>query len=177
MEKNIRIRVERRKIKNINMYLRPPYDEVLVTAPIRMPEAVIKKFIREKEPWIERNIERLSSREQKPFVKPDVATKKRYTERLNRLLPDMLSLWQSRLQVEVSSWRLRVMKTCWGVCHTGKRTISFNTLLGAKSEECIEYIVLHELCHLLEPGHNKRFYSFMDAFMPDWRERKKKFNE
>lgn len=49
MEKNIRIRVERRKIKNINMYLRPPYDEVLVTAPIRMPEAVIKKFIREKE--------------------------------------------------------------------------------------------------------------------------------
>ena len=173
---DIKIRVERRKIKNLNMYLRPPYDEVLVTAPMRMPEPVIRKFIKDKEPWIRRNVERLKNRDKFSFDKPSPEVKKQFIERLYSLLPEMISGWQKRLNVSLSDFKLRVMKTCWGVCHCGEATITFNTLLGLKDEECIEYIVVHELCHLIEPSHNKKFHALMDTYMPDWRLRKKKLN-
>ena len=176
METNIRIRVERRKIKNLNMYLRPPYEEVLVTAPVGMPEPLIRKFIKDKEPWIKRNIARLKGRENNSFEKPSTEIKKQCIERLQMLLPEMISLWQKRLNVSLYDFRLRVMKTCWGVCHCSKATITFNTLLGLKDEDCIEYIVVHELCHLIEPSHSKRFYALMDKYMPDWKQRNKKLN-
>ncbi len=52
-----------------------------------------------------------------------------------------------------------------------------NLQLAVKSEECVEYVLVHELCHLLEPSHNQRFYDLMSHFLPDWRKRKQKLNE
>lgn len=60
------------------------------------------------------------------------------------------------------------MKTKWGSCNPNSRSIRLNTGLAKKPPECLEYIVLHELVHLLEPTHNARFVALMDQYMPKW---------
>jgi predicted metal-dependent hydrolase len=71
--------------------------------------------------------------------------------------------------VEVNSFRIKKMKTRWGSCNRKAGRIWFNLELAKKPAECLEYIVVHEMVHLLERGHNRVFYGYMDRFLPDWR--------
>jgi predicted metal-dependent hydrolase len=91
-----------------------------------------------------------------------------YRERLKEAVPPLLALWQPRLGVKVERWFVQRMKTKWGSCNHQARTIRLNTELAKKPPECLEYIVVHELVHLLEPTHNARFVALMDQFMPQW---------
>lgn len=68
--------------------------------------------------------------------------------------------------------RVREMKSRWGSCIPGKKTVTFNLRLMAYPRRCLEYVAVHELCHLLEPNHSRRFYGWVERMMPDWRERK-----
>ena len=68
------------------------------------------------------------------------------------------------------------MKTKWGSCNPEARSIRLNTELAKKPPECLEYIVVHELTHLLEPTHNARFVAIMDRMMPHWRHRRDVLN-
>ena len=145
-----------------------------------MSEAVIRNFISDKTPWMEKNLKRLREKDKEAgsqgLKKPDEKLKAECARRLELLLPELIELWQKKLGVSLASYKLRVMKTCWGVCHCKKRTVTFNKLLGLKSPDLVEYIVVHELCHLTEPSHNKRFHDLMDKHLPDWRDRRKKLN-
>jgi predicted metal-dependent hydrolase len=71
--------------------------------------------------------------------------------------------------VQVDSFTVRKMKTKWGSCTPALQTIRLNLELAKKPAECLEYVVVHELVHLLEPSHNHRFIALMDSFMPKWR--------
>lgn len=174
------VRLSYRKIKNINLYLRPPYQEILVTAPLHMPEQRVMRFLSEKESWIKRNLQRLKTggKAQKNRLEEDCSPEERacMKDRLDRMLPAMLAQWEKRIGVHAESISYRKMRRCFGVCHTGKRSITFNLFLGEAPERLIEYIAVHELCHLLEPSHNARFHHLMDRFLPDWRERKREIN-
>ena len=92
-----------------------------------------------------------------------------YREQIRAAVPPLLALWEPRLGVGVERFYVRRMKTRWGSCNPRARTIRLNTELAAKPPALLEYIVVHELVHLLEPTHNARFYSLMDRFMPDWK--------
>jgi len=91
-----------------------------------------------------------------------------YRERLKEAVPPLLARWQPRLGVRVERFFVQRMKTKWGSCNHKTRTIRLNTELAKKPVECLEYIVLHELVHLLEPTHNARFVALMDRFMLKW---------
>lgn len=91
-----------------------------------------------------------------------------YRERLKEAVPPLLARWQPLLGVKVERWFVQRMKTKWGSCNHKARTIRLNTELAKKPPECLEYIVVHELVHLLEPTHNARFVALMDQFMPQW---------
>lgn len=91
-----------------------------------------------------------------------------YRERLKEAVPPLLEKWQPRLGVETKQFFVQRMKTKWGSCNREARTIRLNTELAKKPPECLEYIVVHELVHLLEPTHNARFVALMDRFMPKW---------
>ncbi len=82
--------------------------------------------------------------------------------------PDLIRKWEKIMGVEVEKLFVRRMKTRWGSCNIRKRTIRLNTSLAAKPMECLEYIVVHEMVHLLEPSHNGRFKGLMDKFLPAW---------
>lgn len=100
-----------------------------------------------------------------------------YREQIKASVPPLLVQWEPRLGVKVGRLYVQQMKTRWGSCNPGKRSIRLNTDLAKKPLECLEYIVVHEMAHLLEPTHNSRFVTLMDQFMPDWRLRRDLLNQ
>ena len=80
-------------------------------------------------------------------------------------------------EVGFDNYHIRKMKTKWGSCNDEKRTLHFNIELIKKPAECIEYIVVHEMVHLLVRNHNQDFIILMDKFLPNWRSLKQRLNE
>lgn len=93
-----------------------------------------------------------------------------YKREMSLLLPQLISHWETIIQVKVEQWGIKKMKTRWGSCNTRAHRIWLNLNLIKKPIQCLEYVLVHELVHLLEASHNKRFYSLMTQFMPQWRE-------
>ena len=92
-----------------------------------------------------------------------------YRGQLKQAVPPLLAKWQPLMGVKVERFFVRRMKTMWGSCNYKAHTIRLNTELARKPPECLEYVVVHELVHLLEATHNARFVSLMDRFMPKWK--------
>lgn len=92
-----------------------------------------------------------------------------YRDNLRQAVPALIEKWQSRMGVSVTRFYVQSMKTKWGSCSVHSGSIRLNTELAKKPRVCLEYIVVHEMTHLLEPTHNSRFIGLMDRFMPKWR--------
>ena len=92
-----------------------------------------------------------------------------YRDRLREAAGPLIATWQTKLNVEVENLVVRRMKTRWGSCTPARRSIRLNTDLAKKPPVCLEYVVVHELMHLLEPSHNSRFVSLMNQHLPNWR--------
>lgn len=84
----------------------------------------------------------------------------------------LLAKWAATLEVEVGQVFVQHMKTKWGSCNPKAGSIRLNTELAKKPPDCLEYVVVHELVHLLEPTHNARFMALMDRCLPDWTHRR-----
>lgn len=117
------------------------------------------------------------------FVRPGSPTEARetvllnwYREQLKALIPPLLDKWQTVLGVRVSAWGVKKMKTKWGSCTPSAGRIWLNLELAKKPAPCLEYIVVHELVHLLERHHSERFTALMDRHLPDWRSRRDRLN-
>ena len=109
-------------------------------------------------------------------VRPEAGMAKReavvtawYREQVGKAVLPLIAKWEPVLGVKVANVVVRRMKTRWGSCTPTKGTFRLNTELGKKPLECLEYVIVHELVHLLEPSHNARFVALMDKFMPHWR--------
>lgn len=91
-----------------------------------------------------------------------------YREQVRATVPELIAKWEAVMGVRVGRVFVQRMKTKWGSCNPASRAIRLNTDLAKKPPECLEYIVVHEMAHLLEPTHNTRFIALMDMFMPQW---------
>ncbi len=100
-----------------------------------------------------------------------------YRDRMKELVPEFISKWQPIMGVEVADWGVKKMKTRWGSCNIRGRRVWLNLELAKKPPRCLEYVVVHEMAHLLERRHNDRFRAFMDRFMPQWRRCRDELNE
>ena len=110
------------------------------------------------------------------YIRPDASEEKKqvilyewYRKQLKVAIPDLITLWEKRVGAGVQEFGIKKMKTKWGTCNPEVRRIWVNLELAKKPRECLEYIVVHEMVHLLERHHNDRFVSFMDNVMPEWR--------
>lgn len=92
-----------------------------------------------------------------------------YRKRLKELIPPLIQKWQTVLGVEVADWGIRKMKTRWGTCNHEARRIWLNLELAHKPVQCLEYIIAHEMVHLIERYHNDRFITLMGQYLPQWR--------
>jgi predicted metal-dependent hydrolase len=100
-----------------------------------------------------------------------------YRQQLKDLIPPLLAKWEPIVSVQAAEWGVKKMKTRWGTCNIGARRIWINLDLAKKPILCLEYILVHELVHLLERRHNDRFRDFMDQFMPQWRLQREVLNK
>jgi predicted metal-dependent hydrolase len=91
-----------------------------------------------------------------------------YRAQLREAVPSLIAKWEPLMGVKVERLFVQRMKTKWGSCSPGSGSIRLNTDLARKPRECLEYIVVHEMAHLLEPTHNSRFIGLMDLFIPQW---------
>lgn len=94
-----------------------------------------------------------------------------YRSRLKERITVLLPIREDKIGVATTDWRIKRMKTRWGSCNIQAKRIWLNLELAKKASECLEYVLVHELVHLLEHHHNQRFKCYMDTFLPDWRER------
>lgn len=99
-----------------------------------------------------------------------------YRAQLREQAKPMMAEWEKRLGVHVQKTFVQRMKTRWGSCNVARRSVRLNTDLAKKPRECLEYVIVHELVHLLEPTHNARFVALMDQFLPGWPHRRDQLN-
>ena len=169
----ILIEVIRKPIKNMYLRVRSPGGDVNVTAPLQLPVDVIRNHLTSKQQWIHTARLRVIARVIAPVVPMEPHEKRRLKQEMQMVLPDLIKHWELIIGVRVSSWGIRAMKTRWGSCNVNTRRISINLHLIHKPRACLEYVVVHELVHLLEANHSKRFYALMTRFLPEWKACKK----
>ena len=99
-----------------------------------------------------------------------------YREQLKKAVPPLIAKWEKVFGVQAGKVFVRKMKTKWGSCSPGAGTVRLNTDLAKKPLQCLEYIVAHELAHLLERRHNDRFAALMDTHLPQWRQSRELLN-
>ena len=99
-----------------------------------------------------------------------------YRKELKALIPPLIAKWEKILNVEVNDWGVKQMKTKWGTCNIEEKRIWINLELAKKPLHCLEYIVVHEMMHLLERHHNDHFLSLMEKFLPQWKFYKEELN-
>jgi len=110
-------------------------------------------------------------------VKPGASLEKKakllddwYRSQLKQHLPDLLTHWQPVIGKQVNEWRIKKMRTRWGSCNVQCARIWLNLELAKKPIACLEYVLVHEMLHLYERRHNKRFYQMMTDHLPDWKQ-------
>ena len=118
------------------------------------------------------------------YVRPGSDTAKRehvlqewYRQKLKEAIPPLIAKWEPIIGVDVAEWRVKRMKTKWGSCTIEAGRIWLNLELVKKPPQCLEYIVVHEMVHLLERLHNERFVALMNEFMPKWRLHRDELNQ
>ncbi|MBU6197736.1 MAG: M48 family metallopeptidase [Cyanobacteria bacterium REEB446] len=117
-------------------------------------------------------------------VKPNTNTLQRktileswYRNKLKELIEEYISNWEKQIKVRVKDFGVRKMKTKWGSCNHNAQRIWLNLELAKKPRHCIEYVVVHEMVHLINRLHDERFVAYMDKFLPQWRAIKRELNE
>ena len=153
--------------------------DVHVSAPIGMSKKEVKAFIVQHQEWIvearkktaERQKQRTDFYNQLPLTTK--VQKIKATERIRALVEPMIEWHAKEMGVRPTSVSFKPMISRWGVCKVQECSICFSTYLLLLPNRCVEHVVVHELCHLLEPSHNARFHALMDKYYPNWREAKK----
>jgi len=219
---DIVVQAERKKVKCIRLYIKPPDGRVYVSMPMRCSIASVREFVESKRGWIKSKQEQCRVRDAQSSAAQQsensvllwgercqltveenarndgaeivgggivVRTKQRadqetvtavldelYRAQLLERLPEVAEKWQRIMRVEASEWRTKKMKTRWGTCNVDRKRIWINVRLAMLPQECLEYVVAHELCHLYEPSHNSRFRMLMDGFMPGWSDIRRRMN-
>ncbi len=100
-----------------------------------------------------------------------------YRHEIKSAIPDVLEKSVAVVGREPDEWRVKNMKTRWGTCNTREKRIWINLQLAKKSPQCLDYVMIHELTHLIVPNHGSQFKAYMDKFYPNWREVRKLLNQ
>jgi len=125
---------------------------------------------------LKRNTIELYVRKGTSFLQREAILQAWYRDQLRELLPRYIELLEKKLHVKVTEFGIRKMKTKWGTCSANAKRIWLNTELAKKPIESIEYVLVHEMVHLLERKHNERFIAYMDKFLPQWKYRREELN-
>ena len=167
--------IEKKRLKNVNLRVQPD-GRVDVSVPRAYPDEFVKDLVREKHDWI---VEAQQKYHDSPMGRAATASQaevREWRKVVQAFVPVLVEKWEPILGVKAKKLDYRKMKSRWGSCQPSTGRICINIVLALYPPECLEYVVVHELCHLLVPGHGPQFHELMDRVMPDWRTRKAKLS-
>ena len=192
----VAITVEKKKMKNIRIRVLSPTGQVKISAPHRISREEIIKFALSEIDWIREKQSQMLKRQLKyengethylwgrPYslqlIEKNRNFREVFVEDETMYLPVDLkkpSLEERRKTMIEFEWRVKNMKTRWGTCNTREKRIWINLQLAKKSPQCLDYVMIHELTHLIVPNHGSQFKAYMDKFYPNWREVRKLLNK
>lgn len=157
-----------------------PGGEIIIRAPRRMPDSLILSFVREKEPWIIKTYQKLisiqppaSSHEKSPQT---LSLEKRYRDAAGDYIPKRVEYYHQFTGGNYQRITIRDQKTRWGSC-SGNGTLSFSFRLMMAPPRVLDYVVVHELCHLTHMNHSKDFWHMVESILPDYKEHRKWLKE
>lgn len=166
----IEVVVTRKNVKNLSVRIMPPDGRVLASAPIHMPRAEIERFIYGKSAWITAKREAFLD---SPQIRAEGATDeeiRQWRTVVQAGTETLLMKWEPIIGVHATKLAYRNMRSRWGSCQPATGRICINVRLALYPPSCLEYIVVHELCHLIEGGHGPRFKALMTRYLPNWKE-------
>ena len=166
-----------KKVRNIAIRVKTPDGRIEVSAPPRTSDRYIAQLVRERRGWIDRSISRIS---ESPMAQAENASPEQVKEWkavVSACTPPLIEAWEPVLGVKAGKLAYRKMKSRWGSCQPTTGRICINVVLALYPPECLEYVVVHELTHLLVPGHGPEFHAIMDRVMPDWKQRRAKLRD
>jgi len=146
--------------------------EVIVRAPYLVPKSVIEKFVLSKEEWILRAKDKMR---EKAKNSPNLLTDEQIAklrEKAKTEIPERVEYYTQITGLKPLSVKITSAKTRFGSC-SGKNSVCFSLFLMRYPSECIDYVVLHELCHIKHKNHSKQFYLMLEKYMPDYKLREK----
>ncbi len=145
--------------------------ELIVRAPLRMSESQIEKFLAEKQGWIEKSLEKMKIRTKNRKVYSEEDIKEIY-KKAKELLPERLEYWSSVTGFTPTGVKITSAKKRFGSC-SPKNSLCFSLFLFDYPIEAVDYVIVHELCHIKEHNHSARFWALVEKYLPDYRERQK----
>lgn len=144
--------------------------ELLIKAPLSVSEGKIERFLNQKRFWIYKQTKRQLEMQEKRVVRSEEEIKKGM-EQARKVLTGKTEYYAQLLGVEYKKIRIGNQKTRWGSC-SSRGTISYNWHLVLMPERILDYVVVHELCHVIEMNHSPRFWSKVETILPDYKERR-----
>ncbi len=166
--------VIRKAVKSMTLRVKPPDGRVELSVPYLISDRALCDFIALKRQWIEQKIEEIRT---SPFAQAALASPeevKAWKAVVSAFVPPLIERWKPVLGVQAKSVAYRNMKSRWGSCQPATGRICINVRLALYPPECLEYVVVHELCHLRVSGHGHDFKALMTQVMPDWEKRRAK---
>ena len=160
-----RVLVQRKNIKNIYLRVDVKSGLLKVSAPRFVSDAMAADFVRRKSDWVEQALQDARDKASKPQRSYTAADRRAFRAKCEAALQH----WQPLVGKQASGFSVRDMKTRWGSCNTHSAHLNFNLRLLDMPPECLDYVVVHELCHLWVPGHSKAFWAQVERVYPQWR--------
>lgn len=174
------IEVIRSKRKTLAIEIKPDM-RVVVRAPEKIPQNEIMKFVEEKQNWIKKHLvqmyfkaEEIKKQKKEPaLTNADI---EKLCQKALSVIPDKVKYYAEIMGVTYGRITIRNQKTRWGSC-SSKGNLNFNCLLMLMPDKVLDYVVVHELCHLKQMNHSKKFWKEVERYMPDYKNYKKWLNE
>lgn len=179
MNDSLRIKVIKSARRTIALEITPDC-EVILRAPYMTTRSEIERFIDSKRDWINKTIRRIEYRRQQEsqYGRRELtdAEIRQLADRALEVIPPKVAYYADIIGVSYGRITIRNQKTRWGSC-SGKHNLNFNCLLMRAPEEMLDYVIVHELCHIIEMNHSKAFWAQVEAVIPDYKKRRKWLKE
>ncbi len=161
------VQVIRSKRKTVSLEIKKDLT-LLVRAPLWFKDADIERFIREKSEWIEIHREKMKSRQEES--EPRLSKEEIYAlaDKALEIIPQKTAHYAKLMGVQYGRITIRNQVSRWGSC-SSKRNLNFNCLLMLCPDEVVDYVIIHELCHLKEMNHSKRFWELVSVYCPEYK--------
>lgn len=167
-------RVVRKAVKNIRLRVKAPDGRLELSVPFGTGDAFIQDLVRAKKPWIEAQRAKLAGSTRARAAEAPPEEQAEWKTVVAACVPTLVAKWEPVLGVRAGKLVYRNMTSRWGSCQPSTGRICINTRLALYPPECLEYVVVHELCHLLVRNHSSEFWGLVEAALPHWREARDK---